>query len=49
LKQESNADFTPETIWMIGDDVRDDVCGALNAGFNGILVKTGKYREGLFL
>ncbi|KAK0410341.1 hypothetical protein QR680_005075 [Steinernema hermaphroditum] len=29
---------------MIGDDVRDDVCGAINAGFKAILVRTGKYR-----
>lgn len=31
---------------MIGDDVRDDVLGAQNAGFQGCLVKTGKYRDG---
>lgn len=31
---------------MIGDDARDDVCGAMNAGLAGILVKTGKYRPG---
>ncbi|KAK8725143.1 hypothetical protein OTU49_010719 [Cherax quadricarinatus] len=31
---------------MIGDDARDDVCGAMNAGLHGILVKTGKYRPG---
>ncbi|KAK7896427.1 hypothetical protein WMY93_021752 [Mugilogobius chulae] len=31
---------------MIGDDARDDVGGAQNAGMLGILVKTGKYREG---
>ncbi|KAL8558340.1 Haloacid dehalogenase-like hydrolase domain-containing protein 2 [Nucella lapillus] len=31
---------------MIGDDVRDDVGGAQNCGMKGILVKTGKYREG---
>lgn len=30
---------------MFGDDVRDDVLGAQNAGFQGCLVKTGKYRE----
>ncbi|XP_046643119.1 haloacid dehalogenase-like hydrolase domain-containing protein 2 [Daphnia pulicaria] len=34
-----------ETI-MIGDDVRDDVEGALLAGFKAILVRTGKYRPG---
>lgn len=31
---------------MIGDDVNDDVIGAINAGLKAILVKTGKYREG---
>lgn len=31
---------------MIGDDVRDDIHGAMNAGLKGILVKTGKYRTG---
>uniref|UniRef100_T1JMV9 Haloacid dehalogenase-like hydrolase domain-containing protein 2 n=1 Tax=Strigamia maritima TaxID=126957 RepID=T1JMV9_STRMM len=34
-----------ETI-MIGDDVRDDIGGAQQCGMMGILVKTGKYREG---
>lgn len=36
----------PTTTVMIGDDVRDDVAGAMKAGLLGILVKTGKYREG---
>jgi len=31
---------------MIGDDVHDDVCGAVDAGLRGILVRTGKYRAG---
>ncbi len=31
---------------MIGDDWEADVNGALDAGLRGILVKTGKYREG---
>ncbi|XP_020780528.1 haloacid dehalogenase-like hydrolase domain-containing protein 2 [Boleophthalmus pectinirostris] len=31
---------------MIGDDARDDIGGAQNAGMLGILVKTGKYRGG---
>ncbi|XP_025051301.1 haloacid dehalogenase-like hydrolase domain-containing protein 2 isoform X1 [Alligator sinensis] len=35
---------TPEETVMIGDDCRDDVGGAQNAGMLGILVKTGKYR-----
>ncbi|XP_036385666.1 haloacid dehalogenase-like hydrolase domain-containing protein 2 [Megalops cyprinoides] len=39
-------DCKPEEAIMIGDDVRDDVGGAQNTGMRGILVKTGKYREG---
>jgi len=31
---------------MIGDDVRDDVEGAMKAGMKGLLVKTGKYMDG---
>jgi HAD superfamily hydrolase (TIGR01458 family) len=31
---------------MIGDDILSDIGGALHAGLQGILVKTGKYREG---
>lgn len=31
---------------MVGDDVESDVEGALAAGMAGILVRTGKYREG---
>jgi HAD superfamily hydrolase (TIGR01458 family) len=34
-----------ERAIMIGDDVESDVGGALAAGFAGILVRTGKYRE----
>ncbi|XP_067106189.1 haloacid dehalogenase-like hydrolase domain-containing protein 2 isoform X2 [Osmerus mordax] len=37
---------SPEDAIMIGDDARDDVGGAQKAGMKGILVKTGKYREG---
>jgi len=33
-----------ETV-MIGDDVEDDVGGAIKCGMKGILVKTGKYRD----
>lgn len=33
-------------VVMIGDDVEADVCGAIDAGLTGILVRTGKYREG---
>ena len=31
---------------MIGDDIRDDCGGALDAGLKAILVRTGKYRAG---
>lgn len=37
---------SPCEVAMIGDDVKDDVLGAQKAGLTGILVKTGKYREG---
>ncbi|OWF47844.1 haloacid dehalogenase-like hydrolase domain-containing protein 2 [Mizuhopecten yessoensis] len=36
----------PEECVMIGDDVRDDIGGAMATGMFGILVKTGKYRDG---
>ena len=31
---------------MVGDDVESDIGGAMRAGLSGILVRTGKYREG---
>ncbi|XP_045210213.2 haloacid dehalogenase-like hydrolase domain-containing protein 2 isoform X2 [Mercenaria mercenaria] len=36
----------PEHCVMIGDDARDDIVGAMASGMKGILVKTGKYRDG---
>ena len=33
------------SIYMVGDDIDADICGAQNAGMKSILVKTGKYRE----
>lgn len=36
----------PETILMIGDDAEADVGGAIDAGLRGVLVRTGKYRDG---
>ncbi len=36
----------PEATVMIGDDAASDVGGALAAGLQGILVRTGKYRPG---
>jgi HAD superfamily hydrolase (TIGR01458 family) len=35
----------PEEIWMIGDDIRADICGAQSAGLKTVLVRTGKFRE----
>jgi HAD superfamily hydrolase (TIGR01458 family) len=35
-----------EDVVMVGDDVKSDVIGGLDAGLQGILVKTGKYRNG---
>ncbi|KAG8225151.1 hypothetical protein J437_LFUL006175 [Ladona fulva] len=42
----SDVGVKPEEAVMVGDDVLLDVGGALDAGLQGILVKTGKYREG---
>ncbi|KAJ3283643.1 Haloacid dehalogenase-like hydrolase domain-containing protein 2 [Rhizoclosmatium sp. JEL0117] len=36
----------PDECVHIGDDVRDDVGGAMAVGMRGILVRTGKYRPG---
>ena len=35
----------PGEAAMVGDDVESDIGGALDAGLDGILVRTGKYRE----
>jgi len=35
----------PDSIFMIGDDIEGDVCGAKNVGMKSVLVKTGKFRE----
>jgi len=37
--------ISPEEAAMIGDDILTDVHGAQEMGMQGILVKTGKYRE----
>lgn len=37
----------PSVVYMIGDDIEADICGAKNAGINAILVKTGKFNEDL--
>ena len=36
----------PAETLMIGDDAATDVEGALHAGLQGLLVRTGKYRDG---
>lgn len=38
--------FAPQQCLMVGDDVFGDVEGALRAGLQACLVRTGKYREG---
>ena len=35
----------PEQVAMIGDDIITDIGGAYQAGMNGILVRTGKFRR----
>ncbi|KAK5639879.1 hypothetical protein RI129_010690 [Pyrocoelia pectoralis] len=39
-------DILPEESIMIGDDVQDDIGGAMKIGMRGFLVQTGKYRIG---
>jgi len=39
--------FNADECCMIGDDANDDIAGALRIGMRGILVKTGKYIEGI--
>ena len=35
----------PASVMMVGDDVQADVLGALDAGLQAVLVRTGKFRE----
>lgn len=42
----ASIDAPLEDVLMIGDDAEADVGGALAAGLRGVLVRTGKYREG---
>jgi HAD superfamily hydrolase (TIGR01458 family) len=37
--------LAPADAAMIGDDIITDICGAQQAGMQGILVRTGKFRE----
>ena len=36
----------PEQVALIGDDIYGDIQGAINAGLESRLVRTGKYRDG---
>jgi HAD superfamily hydrolase (TIGR01458 family) len=40
-----SAGLSPATTLMVGDDIEADVEGALHAGFQAALVRTGKFRE----
>ncbi|KAE9002653.1 hypothetical protein PR003_g18181 [Phytophthora rubi] len=42
----TDLNVTPAEAAMIGDDVRQDVHGAMGLGLRGVLVQTGKYRSG---
>ena len=43
----ASMDCAPKNAVMVGDDAEADVAGALQAGLaRGLLVRTGKYREG---
>ena len=37
----------PNELLMVGDDLINDIEGAQRAGYQGVLVQTGKYREAL--
>jgi HAD superfamily hydrolase (TIGR01458 family) len=40
-------DADPENTWMVGDDVDADIGGAAALGMRTILVRTGKFRDGV--
>ncbi len=42
----STMGFQPAEVAIIGDDIDADVGGGKQAGLKGVLVKTGKYRQG---
>ncbi len=41
----ASIDVDASAAAMIGDDIESDIGGALRAGLDAILVRTGKYRE----
>ena len=36
--------LSKEEVVMVGDDIENDIEGAINSGIKAILVKTGKFR-----
>ena len=38
---------TPDELLMVGDDLINDIGGAMQMGMHAVLVQTGKYRKGL--
>ena len=46
LRAVRDLDCEPGQCVVVGDDVRDDVLAAQAAGLRGILVQTGKFRDG---
>lgn len=46
LQAVSHIGCKPAETLMVGDDVYSDVAGAMRAGLQSCLVKTGKYRQG---
>ena len=42
-------DVPHESVFMVGDDIEADICGAKNAGMKSVLVKTGKYCENVLV
>lgn len=43
----ASLDLPAEDVAIVGDDIESDIGGAQSAGLQGVLVKTGKYRDEL--
>lgn len=46
LRDRAESHVRTDQVVMIGDDLESDVGGAIEAGLQGVLVRTGKYAEG---
>jgi HAD superfamily hydrolase (TIGR01458 family) len=46
LQTEKKNMIQPTSILMIGDSIDDDIAGATSMGYQSILVRTGKYKQG---